>query len=712
MLRGLIGIISVVWGVLAASGAVFAATGPWWSTDHGAVRLIAESNAVGSAAKIRLGLHFKMKPGWKIYWRSPGDAGFPPRPNWNGSKNLADIKIDWPTPIRFSVTGLETIGYKKEVVLPLTVQPVEAGKPLTVKATVPYLTCEEICVPYEAKLSLALPAGPASSSSEGYLINKFVALVPKKVTGANDRISSVSVIGPSGTQTLQVAAAISGTPDLLIEGPRGFRFSKAKIITQDETGKTVFASLVSSPIKSVKAGKPLDLAGKDIVLTLLGDAKGAIELKTKPLARVVVQTPPPVSFSTFLSILALAVIGGLILNLMPCVLPVLSLKMLSVIGHGGEEPRVVRKGFLASAAGILVSFLVLGSTAVILKAAGQATGWGIQFQQPVFLTAMAVVVALFAANLWGMFEIRLPSFLSDRAATVGQGQTGQGQGMAGHFATGAFAALLATPCSAPFLGTAVGFALARGAFEIYAIFTALGLGLALPYLLVAAFPALANRFPKPGNWMITLRKILAFALAATAVWLLTVLDTQIGRPAAFATAGLLIVMVAVIALHHRSSEQRRKLVMSGAVIVGLLAILVPPQLGQVSAKSGAVSATHWQKFDPSAISRHIAAGKTVFVDVTADWCVTCKVNKALVLDTKAISERLKDKNIVAMRADWTRPDPVITAFLQRFMRYGIPFNVVFGPQAPQGIVLPELLRRETVISALVAAQTKRALAVK
>ncbi len=309
MLRGLIGIISVVWGVLAASGAVFAATGPWWSTDHGAVRLIAESNAVGSAAKIRLGLHFKMKPGWKIYWRSPGDAGFPPRPNWNGSKNLADIKIDWPTPIRFSVTGLETIGYKKEVVLPLTVQPVEAGKPLTVKATVPYLTCEEICVPYEAKLSLALPAGPASSSSEGYLINKFVALVPKKVTGANDRISSVSVIGPSGTQTLQVAAAISGTPDLLIEGPRGFRFSKAKIITQDETGKTVFASLVSSPIKSVKAGKPLDLAGKDIVLTLLGDAKGAIELKTKPLARVVVQTPPPVSFSTFLSILALAVWG-------------------------------------------------------------------------------------------------------------------------------------------------------------------------------------------------------------------------------------------------------------------------------------------------------------------------------------------------------------------------------------------------------------------
>jgi suppressor for copper-sensitivity B len=680
--RSLGSIFLVIWGILASSGPVLAAAGPWWSTDHGAVRLIAESNAVGSATKMRLGLHFKMKPGWKIYWRSPGDAGFPPQPSWKGSQNLADIKVDWPAPTRFSVLGLETLGYKKEVVLPLTVRPFEPGKTVNIKAMVPYLTCEEICVPYEAKLTLVLPAG------------------------------SVSVVGPAGKQTLQVAAAVSGKPDLLIEGPRGFRFSKAKLVTQNSDGKAVFAALVSPPIKSVKAGKPIDLAGKDIVLTLLGDATGALELKTQPSARVVIQTAPPVSIGTFLSILALAVLGGLILNLMPCLLPVLSLKMLSVIGHGGEDPRVVRKGFLASAGGILVSFLILGSVAVILKATGQATGWGIQFQQPIFLTVMAVVVALFAANLWGMFEIRLPSFVSDRAATAGQGSPGQGQGMAGHFATGAFAALLATPCSAPFVGTAVGFALARGAFEIYAIFSALGLGLALPYLLVAAFPTLANRFPKPGQWMVTLRKILAFALVATAAWLLTVLDTQIGRSAALATAGLLVAMVAVIAFHHRASERQRKFVMSGAVIVGLLAILVPPQLGQTNVKPVTASAGYWQKFDPAAVSRHVAAGKIVFVDVTADWCVTCKVNKALVLDTDAISKQLKQKNVVAMRADWTRPDPQITAFLQRFMRYGIPFNVVFGPKAPEGIVLPELLRRDVVISALNGAQKGRALAGK
>ncbi len=707
MFRSLGSAFLIIWGILASSSGVFAAAGPWWSTDHGAVRLIAESNAVGSGTKLRLGLHFKMKPGWKIYWRSPGDAGFPPRPSWKGSQNLADIKLDWPAPTRFSVLGLETLGYKKEVVLPLTVQPFEPGKAVNIKATVPYLTCEEICVPYEAKLTLALPSGPESSSAEGFLINKFISAVPKKVTGTNGVISSVSVIGPAGKQTLRVAAAVSEKSELLIEGPRGFRFSKAKLVTRGGDGKAVFAALVSPPIRSVKAGKPLDLAGKDIVLTLLGDTTGVVELKTQPLAGAVIQEAPPVSVGTFLSILVLAVLGGLILNLMPCVLPVLSLKMLSVIGHGGEDPRVVRKGFLASAAGILVSFLILGSAAVILKATGQATGWGIQFQQPVFLTVMAVVVALFAANLWGMFEIRLPSFLSDRAATAGQGQ-----GMPGHFATGAFAALLATPCSAPFLGTAVGFALARGAFEIYAIFTALGLGLALPYLLVAAFPALANRFPKPGQWMVTLRRILAFALVATAIWLLTVLDTQIGRLAALATAGLLVAMVAVIAFHHRASEQQRKFVMAGAVIVGLLAILLPPQLGQTNAKSVTASAGYWQKFDPAAISRHVAAGKTVFVDVTADWCVTCKVNKALVLDTEVISKQLLQKNVVAMRADWTRPDPQITAFLQRFMRYGIPFNVVFGPQAPQGIVLPELLRRDAVIAALNGAQKRPAVAKK
>jgi suppressor for copper-sensitivity B len=387
---------------------------------------------------------------------------------------------------------------------------------------------------------------------------------------------------------------------------------------------------------------------------------------------------------------------------MPCVLPVLSLKLLSVVGHGGGSVRQVRRGFLASAAGIVVSFLALGTVAVALKAAGHAAGWGIQFQHPLFLTATAVIVALFAANLWGLFEIRLPGAVADAALAAGQGGRHE---ITRNFLTGAFATLLATPCSAPFLGTAVGFALARGPFEIYAIFAVLGVGMALPYLLIAWAPWLATRLPRPGSWMVTLRRVLGLALAATAIWLLSVLDTQAGRTAALLGGGLIGCLVAVLWVGHHARALSARVMWGAVTIVALLGILLPPQFAQVGGPATAIARDriHWQKFAPEAIAGHVAAGRTVFVDVTADWCVTCKVNKALVLDQESIAARLNGKGIIAMQADWTRPDPEITAFLQRFNRYGIPFNVAFGPGAPAGRPLPELLTREAVLSALEAA---------
>ena len=710
MFRRLGGIFLTLWGVFASSISVFAAAGPWWTTDHGAVRLIAESNAVGSATKMRLGLHFKMKPGWKIYWRSPGDAGFPPRPNWKGSQNLADIKVDWPAPTRFSVLGLETVGYKKEVILPLTAQPFEPGKAVNVKATVPYLTCEEICVPYEAKLTLALPAGPAGSSPEGFLIKKYVAAVPKKVKGPNEIISSVSVVGPAGKQTLQVAAAISGKLDLLIEGPRGFRFGKAKPVTRTD-GKTVFAALVSPPIKSVKPGKPIDLAGKDIVLTLLGGPKGAIELKTQPSVGVVTQTPPPVSVATFLSILALAVLGGLILNLMPCVLPVLSIKLLTVVSHGGEAPARIRAGFLASAAGILACFLLLGTVAVALQSAGLAAGWGIQFQQPAFLAFMIAVITLFACNMWGLFEIRLPGAVADAAVNAGSDSGSHETGLRGHFLTGAFATLLATPCTAPFLGTAVGFALSRGPVEIYAVFIALGIGLALPWIVVAAFPVLANKLPKPGHWMITLKRILSIALIGTAVWLLSVLWFQIGSAATGIIASLMIAIVFSIWQYRHLGDKAR---FATWIVVGLLtAISMVGAHSFICAGGDRVAAADdktWRKFDLAAVDAEMVKGNTVFVDVTADWCLTCQVNKSLVLNRGRVAEILGAGTIIAMKADWTKPDPAITAYLKSFGRYGIPFNVVYGPSMPRGVPLPEILTESSVLAAFEKAGGKAALA--
>ena len=320
-------------------------------------------------------------------------------------------------------------------------------------------------------------------------------------------------------------------------------------------------------------------------------------------------------------ILLLALGGGLILNLMPCVLPVLSLKLLSVVGHGGRDTRDVRRGFIASATGIVFSFLLIAAALVALQSAGVAIGWGIQFQQPVFLVAMTLIVALFASNLFGFFEIVLPNALSDVA-----GSAGNGHSLGGHFLTGAFATLLATPCSAPFLGTAVGFALSRGPAEIFGIFFVLGLGLSLPYLCVAAAPQLATRLPRPGNWMTWLRHILGLALAATGVWLITVLTAQIGAEAAINVGALVVLMVAVIALKQMPASRIGRHAGKVATVWPLRPFW--PAIAPPVETSSSPTSTAWRTFDKGELQRLVASGKTVFVDVTADWCLTCQVNKS------------------------------------------------------------------------------------
>jgi len=696
--------------LLAATGAARAAAGAWWTNDHGKVRLIAESGAAGHASELRAGLQFEMKPGWKIYWRAPGDAGFPPRPNWAGSENVAQVRIDWPAPQRFSVLGLQTLGYHDEVVLPLAVSTFEPGKAVRLRARVPYLTCAEICVPYEAKLALDLPAGPATSTREAALIARFAGQVPVRGPDAPFAVAGAWADGAPGRQMLRLVARAKApfvSPDVVIEGPPGFRFGAPDVTLGRDPREAVMLAAVTAPAKPARDGASADLAGTSLTVTVI-DGERAAERRTTALPGVAaMDTARPASatrpetVSVLLSIIGLAVLGGLILNLMPCVLPVLSLKLLAVVGHGGAEDRgPVRRGFLASAAGILTSFLVLGTAAVALKAGGHAAGWGIQFQQPVFLAAMAALVMLFASNLWGLFEFRLPGVVADAAAGVG-GHHGA-HGLGGHFATGALATLLATPCSAPFLGTAVGFALARGPGEIYAVFAALGVGLALPYLAVALFPAVAAALPRPGHWMITLRRVLGLALAATAAWLLSVLYSQAGAAAAAAAALPAAAIPALFALRRAWPGLRPALLWGGVGALGLLAAVLPARFA-VPLTTVAVAehdGINWRRFAPGTIASQVAAGRTVFVDITADWCITCQVNKAVVLDNEDMRARLNAPGVVAMRGDWTRPDPAIASFLHRYGRYGIPFNAVFGPGAPEGRVLPELLTTGAVLTAL------------
>ncbi|MBM3549700.1 MAG: copper resistance protein [Alphaproteobacteria bacterium] len=669
-------VLSIVFGLLIFSQSVQALDSNLATSEFGTARLVSAVTATGSLERIPLGLHLTLPEGWKTYWRSPGDAGLPARIDWNGSSNLADAEIRWPIPERFSLFGLETFGYEHDVVLPILARPTKPGEPMSLAANVDYLVCKDICVPITAALALELPAGTAKPSEFAHLIDRFNVRVPSAATAAGLTIASAVASGSGTAARLTVSTRSDipfGKPDLLIEAPPGHAFGKPRVERYDGGHIARFV---------VPAFPPKDEALPGTTLTLtVTDGDRAAEVQVTPAAGA----GGSVASELALALLA-ALIGGLILNLMPCVLPVLSIKLLSVVSHGGAERSATRRAFLASSAGILGSFALLASAAVAVKAAGATVGWGMQFQEPLFLVFMIVVVTLFAANLWGLFEVMLPAGLGTMLGST------PSQGLTGHFLTGALATLLATPCSAPFLGTAIAYALSRGAVEIYAIFAALGLGLALPYLAVAAFPGLATRLPRPGAWMATLRRVLALALAATALWLLWVLASSSGRTAALGVGAIMAAAVAALAFLPRA-----RVAVAGLVI---FAFVVPAALGTSAAPEKIEDATLWRSFDRQAIPRLVAEGKTVFVDVTADWCLTCQVNKRLVVGNDSVSARLKTPDVVALRADWTRPDPAIAEYLASHGRYGIPFNVVYGPSRPDGIVLPELLTVGSVLEAL------------
>jgi len=372
---------------------------------------------------------------------------------------------------------------------------------------------------------------------------------------------------------------------------------------------------------------------------------------------------------------------------------VLSMKLLALVGHSGQGRRALRLGFLASSAGIITSFLAMAAILIGMRSAGLAVGWGIQFQEPVFLAALAAIVTLFACNLLGWFEINLPWWLAGMAP-------GGGPTLGGSFLAGAFATLLATPCSAPFLGTAVGFALAGSPIDIMLVFLCLGIGLALPYLAVAALPGIAHRMPRPGRWMLVLRKVLGLLLAATAAWLVVVLVFEAGPLAAWSVAALALGATLCLALQARISSGWTKRGLGAAAALLLLGMLAPPLLTQPAAAPDGALAAGWAPFDESAIAGAVASGKIVFVDVTATWCLTCQVNERLVLDTDPVHRRLAGPDVIAMRADWTRRDTRIGDYLKTYGRYGIPFNVVYGPAAPNGVPLPELLTEAAVLEAL------------
>ena len=628
--------------------------------------LAAEDGVAPDAGRLSAGLHLALEDGWKTYWRSPGEIGLPPEIDWAASENVADLRMLWPAPTRFRAFDIENFGYAHEVLFPLEVTLERPGEPARIALDVDLLVCSDVCVPETVALTLDLPAGGGVDREAAAEIARWAERVPEE-GGAAARAH----LGERLTVAVEGSFA---DPDVFPEHGRA-AFGAPEIVVSDDG---LWASLpVLSPPRGDEA---LRLTVTD------GGAGGRAVTMTPAVAGAPVTPEVAAPARTLASIALVALLGGLILNVMPCVLPVLGIKLAGAIHAAGAAPGRVRAGFLASAAGVMAFMAALGAAVLAAKAAGLAVGWGVQFQNPVFLAAMVAITGLFAANLAGAFEIALPQGLSTSLAR------GRG-GLAGDFAAGAFAAVLATPCSAPFLGTAVAFALAGGAAEVGVVFAALGLGLALPYLVVAARPSLVARLPRPGRWMLWVRAALALMLLATALWLAWVLSGVAG-PAA-ATIALALVGLAAAALAARGRLGRAALPAVGVAVLAALAIpsVLPPP-------ARAASQGTWVAFDRAAIAGRVAGGEVVFVDVTADWCLTCKANERVVLGRGAVAEALAAEGVVPMRADWTRPDEAIRRYLEDHGRYGVPFYAVYGPGRPDGLFLPEVLTPATTLDAL------------
>ncbi len=664
---------------LATVGSARAAATAWVGDENAAVRLLSATEAIGGVDRVTLALEFRFAPGWHGYWRTPGEAGLPPTLDWSGTQNLISADLRFPPPRRTTLLGIETFAYETALLLPIDAKLLDSGQALPLKLGVDYLACADICVPYRADLALTLPPGAANPAPEAALIAAGVAKLPIAAEAAGLTVAAATLNDTTLRLTLTFAAPLleaeQASLDLFLEGPASLTAPRPQI---SGAGGALDLTL---PLNGVSAAAVL----KDGLTATLVAGERRVEFAVLPVLSPAVGT-------SWALLVGTALLGGLILNLMPCVLPVLSLKILGLVGSGGRSRGQVRGDLVAMAAGIFASFLLLAGAAIGVKLAGGAVGWGIQFQQPWFLAGMVGVLALFAGSLLGGREIGLPGAVSSWAGGLGQGSRGEA------FFSGVVATLLATPCSAPFVGTAVGFALGQGPLEILVIFLALALGFAAPFLLLAVFPGWAARLPRPGAWMLWVKRGFGLALLATALWLLTVLAALV------APLGVGLVGAMALALILAMLRLRRGLF--GAVLAGLVGIavlpslaarLAPPPLARVS--EDAV----WHPYSAESLAAARAKGQVVLLDITADWCLTCKANKLAVLDRDAARDGLTAPNVRAFRADWTRPNAEIAALLKRYGRYGIPFNIVYGPGAPEGIILPELLTLEAVQAALTKA---------
>ena len=659
--------------LLFATAPSLAAESPPVRSSRVTATLVSDTDAVAAGTPMHVALRLQMAPGWHTYSRNPGDAGLPT----DFSLNVPASPIAWPVPQRLQEGPLLSYGYTGSVLLPVTVTPGADG--LHVSATATWLVCQKICVPEEGRFSLDLPTGTPSPSAEAPLFAAAALRTPRPSPFP-------AHIAADGTLSL---AGSELSPDTVTD---------AWFIPDADGTSAVqsFAVEDGAVLIHLKAPKtaPDSLAGTVVLKDPRGE-ESILEVHATPGA-------PPVFSSGALPLaeaLLFAVLGGFILNLMPCVFPILAMKAMGLAGLSGSERRVVRWHAASYTAGVVLAFAALGGTLLALRGAGAAVGWGFQFQSPLGVTLMAWILFLVGLNLSGVFSI------GGRIAGVGQGLT-TGGGHFGSFGTGVLAVLVATPCTAPFMGAAIAAALAAPGPLTMLVFVAMGLGLAAPYALLGIAPGLARLLPRPGAWMNVLRGALAFPMYGAFVWLLWVVSLEAGEAGVLtvASGALLLALGAwALGLAQRSSGRLRGVGRSVAVVACVAAVFTLLRLdvaavpGASTVSARAESAEH---YTPARLAELRAEGRPVFVNMTAAWCVTCLVNERIALTPERVRAAFAKYGVAYLKGDWTGGDPAITSFLREHARDGVPLYVLFPGGDAKPTVLPQILTEATMLSEL------------
>lgn len=645
---------------------------PAWSLESSWLANTANNQQISvlfSAAKdhnnqIRVLLDVELMEGWKTYWYSPGEGGVTPEIKW--SSDVDNVHWQWPTPQRFSVSGVPVQGYEDKVVFPITLSSNEQR----LKGVLTLSTCSNVCIltdfPFDIDLSL-----PVSENFD-YAFTKALATLPLK----EGMVEQAQAFYADGQLVINAERAQGWQdPELFFNIPDGVNFSEPQIQYQE-----TFLQAVINVSDTWGQDIP-QLQGQDLSI-VISDRNIAQEM----VVPIEFAHVPINSHETSLWLLAgFALLGGLVLNLMPCVLPVLGMKLSSVLHVKQREQKSIRKQFLLSASGIMASFLFLAALMIILRITQQAVGWGIQFQNVWFIGLMVIVTAIFSANLLGLLSINLSSRFSTRLATTG-----------GHFWEGAFATLLATPCSAPFLGTAVAYALVAPYSHLWLIFILLAVGMSLPWLLIAAFPKIALCLPKPGRWMNILRLAMGIMMLASSFWLLSLLIVHIGWLAFMIT--LIAISFLLLGLIGRRYGKKAFLYSFISLVLVIIALISMDKLMQNN--TIIEDKLLWQPVSEQAIEDALQDNKIVFIDITADWCITCKVNKLNVLMDDDVQKAFLQNDIVTLRGDWTVPSDEITAFLKQRGALAVPFNQIYSPSKSEGIILPTLLDKQALLDLL------------